>query len=120
MAPGLVPLADNAVARSALLWARYKVVMGHLGHWAIGRYCSSCSPAAGWTALEWFQQGDNLPLRPPKGWSSFLGAPGTLYGYLSQDASEGFDARFVSLDSGLTSLTSGLIYRPSPLKPSAR
>jgi hypothetical protein len=50
----------------------------------------------------------------PNGDLQAPGAPGTLNGHLSQDASEGFDTRFVSLHSGLTSLTSGLIYRPAP------
>jgi hypothetical protein len=47
-------------ARSAVIWACRKVVVGAPGPFGIGRYCSSCSPAAAWTALERFQQGDNF------------------------------------------------------------
>ena len=67
---GLVPLGRMLSARSAVIWACRKVVVGASGPFGIGRYCSSCSPAAGWTALERFQLGDILSLRPPKAWSS--------------------------------------------------
>ena len=56
----LVPLGRMLSARSAVIWACRKVVVGAPGPFGIGRYCSSCSPAAAWTALERFQLGDNL------------------------------------------------------------
>ena len=39
-----------------------KVVMVAPGPFHHGPYCSSCSPAAGWSGLGRFQQGDNLSL----------------------------------------------------------
>ena len=47
-----------------------KVVVVAPGPFDHGPYCSSCSPAAGWTALERFQLGDNFIAETAQRWSN--------------------------------------------------
>jgi hypothetical protein len=70
LAPVFEPLGRCCPPARPSCWACRKVVLGAPGPFGHRPYCSSCSPAAGWSALGRFQLGDNLSLRPPKGWSN--------------------------------------------------
>ena len=102
---------------SALARALGNLMGSHGGIWAIGPSAGT-APAARpplvgllWSGSSW---ATILSLRPPKHGLQAPAEPGTLDGYLSQDASEGLDARFVPSDLRLVPSDLLLIYRPAP------